>query len=68
MGYVRLKAGSYLAISNDNRLLEVHADSPKEAKETAKAVWANHYSAMGPVKTIRVVQIPNMILYVGVPR
>ena len=59
-GFVRLKAGEYLAISNDDRWLEVRANSAKEAKEIARSVWAN-MDVKGPAKTIRVTRIPEMI-------
>lgn len=64
MGMLKLKKGAYLAIANDERWLEVHANSKKEARDLAKAAWNTYPGAGGPAKSIRVTPIPEMIFVV----
>ena len=56
MSYVRIKSGAYIAIINENIMIEVHADSSEKAKEIAGNIYDGD---------ITVCKIPSTIGYVG---
>lgn len=53
---VRIKEGEYIAIIDEERMVEVHADTAKEAKEKIEEIYDGD---------IRVCKIPSIISYIG---